>query len=541
VTLRQGRDSYARHAWREAFDSLSGADRSGGLGAEDLERLATAAYMLGRTEEHLRALERAHQRHLEAGEALRAARCAFWSGMHLALQGEMGPSSGWLARAQRIVEREQRDCVERGYLMMPRAFEHDMSGAYEAGAAIAGDAAAVGERFGDADLVALAMHVQGHLLVIAGRVTDGLRLLDEAMVAVSTGELSPIVSGIVYCGVIMGCAEAYEPRRAQEWTAALEKWWEAQPDMVAFTGRCLLHRAEIMQLHGAWSEAIEQARQASDRSLRAGNQRSAGEAAYVRGDVHRLRGEFVAAEDAYREASRCGREPQPGLALLRLAQGDAATAAGAIRRTTAEATDRLALLQLLPAHVEVAVAMGEVREAHDACARLERLSAGHESGMLGALVAHARGAVDLARGDAGAALLALRPAARVWQELEAPYEGARTRVLLALACRALGDEDGAQLELDSARTAFEELGAAPDAARTDALVRGGSVHVGHELTPRELEVLRLLASGATNKAIAADLVLSDRTVDRHVSNIFTKLRVSSRAAATAWAYEHRLV
>jgi DNA-binding CsgD family transcriptional regulator len=541
VTLQQGRDSYTRHAWTEAFESLSGAEESGGLDPEDLELLATAAYMLGRNEDHLRALERAHQTYLEAGEPLRAARCAFWEGMHLALQGEMGRATGWLGRAQRLVEREGHECVEQGYLLMPGVFKHEGAGEYEQGAEIAARAAAVGERFGDADLVALARHVQGHMLVMHGRVSEGLALLDEAMVAVTTRELSPIVSGIVYCGVIMGCADAYEPRRAQQWTAALERWWEAQPDMVAFTGRCLLHRAEIMQLRGAWPEALEEAARASERSTRSNNVRSAGEAAYLRAEVHRLRGELAAASDAYREASRCGREPQPGLALLRLAQGDRPAAAGAIRRVVGETSDRLALMRLLPAHVEIMLAVGEVEEARDACARLEELSAGHESGMLGAMVAQARGAVDLAAGDAGAALLALRPALRVWQELEAPYEAARARVLLAQACRALGDGDGAALELEAARDAFEELGAAPDIARTDSLAGGGRSAAAHGLTPRELEVLRLVAAGATNKAIAAELVLSERTVDRHVSNIFGKLRVSSRAAATAYAYENRLV
>jgi DNA-binding CsgD family transcriptional regulator len=519
--------------WKDAHAALSRADRTGAIGADDLERLATAAYMLGRDDEHLSALERAHRAHLAAGETLRAARCAFWVGLHLSLRGEPARATGWLRRAQRLVDREGADCVERGYLMLPVVFEHTAAGDLDAAAALAGDAAAIGERFGDADLFALAGHEQGHLLVMQGRVAEGLRLLDEAMVAVTAGELSPIVSGLVYCGVIMGCQDAYELRRAHEWTAALTSWCERQPDMVSFTGRCLVHRAEIMRLHGAWTDALDEARLAGRRCVEGNNQLAAGEAHYLQGEVHRLKGDLGAAEDAYREASRCGWEPQPGLALLRLAQGRSAAAAAAIRRVLSETNERPKRAGLLPAGVEIMLAVGEDEEARRACDELAQIAAGSESAMLAAMAAHARGAVDLAGGDAAAALVAARRAWRLWQELEAPYEAARARVLVALACRAVGDGDSATLELDAARAVFEELGAAHELERLAGKAHG--------LTARELQVLRLVATGETNKAIAARLVLSERTVDRHVSNIFAKLGVSSRAAATARAYQHQLV
>ncbi len=539
--LERARAFCARGAWRDGHEALRSADRSAPLRAEDLELLATTAYMLGHDDEHVTELERAHQLYLDTGEPLRAARTAFWVGMHLMVGGEPGRGSGWLGRAQRLVDHEANDCVEQGYLLLPLAFQRESAGEHEAAAAIAGDAAAIADRFGDRDLFALAMHMQGHLLVSSGRVVDGLGLLDEAMVAVTTGQLSPIVSGLVYCGVIMGCQAAYEPRRAQEWTAALTRWCARQPDMVAFSGRCHVHRAEIMQLTGAWSDALAEARCASRRAAQGNHRTALAEAAYVQGEVHRLRGAFPAAEAAYREASRYGREPHPGLALLRLAQGNVGAAVAAIRRVVGETTDAAQRAKLLQASVEIMLAAGDVEAARGACDELTEIATGHEIGVLSAIVAHSRGAVDLAAGDAAGALAPLRSAWRVWEEIAAPYEAARVRALMSTACRALGDHDAAALELEAARRTFVELGAAPDIARLDALARGAGVDESHGLTARELQVLGLLAAGRTNKAIAAELVLSDRTVDRHASNIFAKLGVASRAAATAYAYEHQLV
>jgi DNA-binding CsgD family transcriptional regulator len=539
--LERGRESYTRRAWIDAHASLSGADTTVGLGAPDLELLATAAYMLGRDHEYVNALERAHHVYLEGGEPLRAVRCAFWIGINLILRGEMGRASGWVGRARRLVERDGRDCVEQGYLLLPLMFEHQAAGDHEAAIAAAADAAAIGERFGDADLFALAAHDRGILLIRQGRVVEGLGLLDEAMVALTAGELSPIVNGFVYCGVITGCQAAYEPRRAQEWTAALTRWCEQQPDMVSFTGTCLVHRAEIMQLRGAWPDALEEARRAGERCALAMNESAAAQALYRQGEVHRLQGEFAAAEEAYRDARRRGYEPQPGLALLRLAQGDSEAAAAAIRRVVGETFEPAQLVGLLPAQVEIMLAVGDAQAARSACAQLEEVAERWEGAMVAAMVAHARGAVELAEGNPRAALVALRHAGQAWRELEAPYEAARARVLVGLACAALGDDDTASLELEAAREVFAGLGAAPDVVRVDSLARRAAPRDPHGLTRRELQVLRLVAAGATNKAIAEELVLSQRTVDRHVSNIFAKLGVSSRAAATAFAYEQRVV
>ncbi|HET6869695.1 MAG TPA: LuxR C-terminal-related transcriptional regulator [Solirubrobacteraceae bacterium] len=539
--LGRGREAHAGERWAEGYDSLVAADRSDGLGAADLELLATCAYMLGRVEDYFRCLERAYQAYLREGSALAAVRCAFWIGVHLAQRGEMGGAGGWLGRAQGLLDREEADRVEAGYLLLPRVFEQEGSGDLEAASVTATEAAAIGERFGDSDLFALAAHEHGHILIRLGRPAEGLVLLDAAMVLVTAGELSPVVSGIVYCGVILACRDAHELGRAREWTAALSAWCERQPDLVAFTGRCLVHRAEIMQLGGDWPAALEEARRAKERCLRGENPKAAGDACYQRGEVHRLRGEFTAAEEAYREASAHGREPQPGLALLRLAEGNVEAAAASIRRVLVEADEPGKRAAVLPGYIEIMLAVDELEAALDACRELSALAAAYERSALGATALRARGALELARGDPRAALAALRRAAAAWQQLEAPYEAARVRELLGLACRELGDEDAVTLELGAARDAFERLGAAPDLARLSTLLDIVGASDSHGLTERELEVLRLVAAGKSNREIAGELVISEHTVARHLQNIFAKLGLSSRTAASAFAFEHHLV
>lgn len=539
--LERGRRSYAERTWLIAFESLARADEAAPLEAEDLELLATSAYMLGRDDEWMRILERAHYAYVDVDDVPRAVRCAFWVGINLALREEVGRSTGWLSRAQRLIERVDPDCVERGYLLLPVVFEHEALGNYEAASATAGEAAKIGERFDDADLFALAVHQQGHVLIRDGRVKEGLGLLDEAMVAVTGGVLSPIVTGLVYCGVITGCQQVYELRRAREWTAALTRWCEPQSDLVAFTGRCLVHRAEILQLNGAWGEALEEAKLAGERCAQAMNEAAAAEAFYRQGEIHRLQGELDVAELAYRDASRLGWEPQPGLALLRLAQGNQEAASAALGRLLGETPDRLRRASLLAAYVEILLAGDEAGEARTASLRLEEIARDYESAVLSAMAAQARGAVSLAQGDARAALVALRRAWQGWQELEAPYEAARVRVLVGLGCRALGDEDSAALELDAARGVFAQLRAGTDLARVESLVGQATPRDAHGLTPRELEILRLVATGGSNREIATTLVISEHTVARHLQNIFAKLGVSSRTGASAFAYEHDLV
>jgi ATP/maltotriose-dependent transcriptional regulator MalT len=533
--LDRARAAYTARSWLEAYEAFAEADDDESLAPEDLELRATTARMLVRDDEALELFERAHHAYLERGATLRAAYCAGWIGMTLFYNGVIGPAGGWIGRAYRLLEDVPEETAVHGYAMLPAVFRHEAEGDLEAAAAAAAEAAAIGKRHDDAELMALAIHAQGHMLVLAGRVPEGLALLDEAMVAVTTAQLSPFVVGIVYCGVILACEDGFEVARAREWTLELTRWVEQQRDLVAFTGRCLVHRAAILQLGGSWSEAFEEARLAAERLLETKNP-VAGLALYRQGELLRLRGEFAAAEHAYHDASRNGWEPQPGLAQLRLAQGKHEAAVAAIRRSCAETTEPLKRAALLPALVEIALAAGAVEEARTACVELRELAKRYDSDMLEAIVAYAEGGVALAEGDASTALGSLRCAQRLWLDLDAPYEIARTRALIASACSMLGDDESGMLELEAARELFERLGAAPDLERISAPRTSQ-----HGLSDRELEVLRLVASGKSNREIASELVLSEHTVARHLQNIYGKLGLPSRAAATAFAFEHELV
>lgn len=539
--LERGRLAYERRAWREAYEVLSGLVGSGALEADDLERLAVAAYLLALDDECGTFLERAHLGFLEDGRTARAIRCAFWLGMTLIFRGEVGPGSGWLARGQRLLESEQEETAEHGYLLLPLAFRQEAEGDWEAAIATAERATAIAERVGDSDLYALGTQMQGHLLVMHGRIAQGLPLLDEAMVAATSAAESPIVIGIVYCGVVLACVESYEVRRAREWTDVLARWCRDQPDLVAFTGRCLIHRSEIKQLSGDWDGALDEARLAGERLAQGFNRSATAQAFYRQGELHRLRGDLDAAEKAYAAASRYGLEPLPGLALLRLAQRRAEDASSALRRALAETAELPRRAALLPAAVEALLALGDLDGAREACRELEKLAAAFGSMLLTATAAQARGAVLLSEGDAAAALVSIRHAWHKWEELGAPYEAARARVLISLACRQLGDDATARWELEAARDALDGLGARPDVARVASLIAGGEPSESYGLTARELEVLRLVAAGKSNREIASALVISQHTVARHLQNVFAKLDVPSRTAASAFAYEHDLL
>jgi DNA-binding NarL/FixJ family response regulator len=537
------RDALQSSGWEQTYAELAAAEREGGLSPADLERFALVAYLTGRDIHSTDVLSRAFQGYVASGDVQRAARAAFWLAFQLIHAGERAPASGWTMRGRRLLDENQVDCVERGYLLVPlgvlRVREGDLQGALAAFT----EAVEIAVRFGDVDLVNLARHGCGRALIGLGETARGGALLDELMVAVTAGELSPIVAGTVYCSVISACFDRFDVRRAHEWTDALHHWCGAQPSLVPFRGQCLVYRAEILLLDGAWHEALEQAEQACERLSHPVRHPSLGAAFYQLADLRRLLGDLEAAEEAYRLASDAGRSPYPGLALLRLTQGRREAAQAAICRAVDETRDRRWRCPMLAASVEILLACGEVDAARGAARELSSIAADIDTPFVHAASASATGAVDLASGDARRALDSLRRARTLWRELGASYEAARVGVAIADACRALGDTDTAQLELDGAARAFRQLGAVSDLAAVEARARppAPAVTTPGNLTDREVQVLKLLASGKTNRAIAKELAISEKTVARHVSNIFVKLDLSSRTAAAAFAFQHRLI
>jgi DNA-binding NarL/FixJ family response regulator len=537
--LEQGRARFAERAWADARQAFAAAEREAPLEAEDQERAAWCAWLLACDDELFTALERAYTLYLAAGNDERGALCAFWLGSRLMFQGEVGRGGGWLARLAEIAQRSHEESVVHGYLLLTAANKHIFANELQQAAGVITRAAAVAKRTGDLDLEALTQSALGRILVRKGEIERGLSLLDLSMLTASAESVKPNVTGIVYCAAIGNCNRIFALDRAREWTQQLARFCDAQPQMISFSGTCLVHCSEVHQACGDWPAALREAERACERIPATGapNSGALADGLYQRAELKRLYGEFDAAEQLYRAANQAGREPQPGLSLLRVAQGRPDQAAVAMRRVLAakpEPQDRLAFL---PASVEVFLAAEQLSEARAVVEELQDALEPQASDVLRAIAAHARGSLLLAEDAPQAALSPLRSSFEIWRRLGAPYLAARVRVELAQACRALADLDGAELELAAARAVFERLGARHDLAKLVAApARTGAAG----LTPRELEVLRLVASGKTNKAIASELHLSEKTVDRHVSNIFVKLNVASRAAATAYAYQHQL-
>ena len=539
-SLDEGRKLLQQRAWSAAFSRLSAADQESPLDPDDLERLAVAAHLLGMDSVNAEMMSRAHRGFLERGEMRSAARCALRLGSTLMINGDHAQAGGWLSRAGRLLEVET-DCVEKGYFFLPVGFRSLQSGdgatAYNAFV----QAALIGERFHDTELVTLALQGQGRALIRQGDIGRGVTLLDEAMVAVMAGEVSSMTAGGIYCSVIEACGEIYDMSRAHEWTSALERWCKSQPDIVPYRGHCLVRRAEILQMHGAWTDALAQARQAREVLSQPPPKPAVGAAIYRLAELQRLRGDFAEAEESYRQASELSRAPQPGFALLRLAQGHLEAANAAIRRMAEEVKDVAGRARILDAFVQIALAAKDLPSAQAAANELEDIATTLGAAYLRALSRRAAGAILLSKEDAAAASSALRQAWSIWRDIEAPYETAQTRVLLARAYRMLGDEDAAVIELSAARDTFQKLGAVTDLEQAESLWIDNRKLITGPLTAREKQVIQLVADGKTNKAIANALGVSEKTVARHVSNIFTKLDLTSRAAATAYAYRNKIV
>ena len=536
--LHQARETYERREWLAAYRALSDLDDAH-LQADDFTALAITAFLLGHRNDCIQALQRAYQAELEEHDTLGAVRAAYWLAITLWQGGEAAIGNGWLARGQRLLEHIEEDVVERGYLLERATFGHIAKGEFAEAAAAAPKVTEYGRRFGDPDLTAMGLHIEGRLTIFSGHVADGLRLLDEAMVWVLAGEVSPVLSGVIYCSCVEACQQISDFGRMGEWTHALTIWCDSQPGLVAFTGQCAVHRGQLMRLHGAFRDAISELEHAAGRYAAAGGNPAVGQAHYERGEALRITGENDAAEAAYTEAASYGHPAQPGRALLWLARGRPDAASAAIHRVVAEVQDPVHRSQLLPTAVDVFVAVGELEEAASLADQLGGFGSAFGCSALQAAGEYARASVALARADAEGALAAARGAADGWARLSAPYEVARCRVLIGRALRRIGDAESAVAELAEARRAFARLGAAP--AEHEVAVLLGDARVPGGLSPRELEVLRLVAAGKSNPEIAAALVLSGKTVSRHLSNIFAKLDVGSRTAAAAFAFEHHLV
>lgn len=537
--LESAREAHRQRRWEQAYAAFTELDARSPLDPADLELAAEAADLAGHESESVPLLRRAYQAYADTGDVARALRCVYWLCSDLAWSAEYAEAGAWYARATKLAETDP-GCTARPYLSMADAQRLNWTGDFSGMLSVARSLSETAGASGDPDLTAGAAMIFGRALIRNGEVGAGLAQLDDAMVTVGGGATSGRATGMVYCAVIDACQEVHDLRRAKEWTAKLAAWYESQPEFTgAYRGLCRVHRVAILRLSGGWPTAVHEARLACTQMTRGHGEMIAGAAFYQLGELHRLRGEFADAEQAYRDALRYGWETQPGMALLRLAQGRPEAAASAIRRALAEAAGPLHRARLLPDATDILVAAGDLPAAAAAAGDLADIAGKYDTTALHAMSSFASGAVALAESRLEAALPPLRRAYQLWRDLDVPYEAARTRTLLALACRTLGDEDSAAMELDAARQVFVRLGAAPDVARVDAL--SGRTEAPDGLSPRELEVVRLIAAGRTNAGIAADLFLSEKTVARHVSNIFGKLGVGTRTAVAAYAFEHGLV
>ena len=461
--LQAGRAAIARHAWREAFDLLTEADKAERLASDDLMGLGEAAWWLGHLEDSIAAKERAYSGYSGTGDRSKAAICALLIAQDY--YAKLAPSigAGWFNRAERLLEKEP-ESTAHGFLAFMDSSGAEAAGDLDLALAHAERTLDIGTRYGDRDLQGYGLMLRGRILVLQGHVKEGLALLDEATVAAVSGEIGPLATGIIYCMAITTTAALADYSRASEWTEASKRWCERQ-SISGFPGVCRVHRAEIMRLRGSWAEAEREARRALT-ELEKFNLEHAAEGFYELGEVRLRIGDLAEAEDAFRQAHELGRPPYPGLPLLRLAQGKADIAAASMKRGLEDPHfDRLGRCRLLPAEVEIALAVEDVDRAREAVEELEATVTDFNSAPLRASALCARGSLQLAEGDSRAAVNTLRRSWRMWKEADLPYEAAQARLSLGVALRADGDEDAAEMEIQAARSAFERLGAILDLRR----------------------------------------------------------------------------
>ncbi|WP_202619336.1 helix-turn-helix transcriptional regulator [Ornithinimicrobium cavernae] len=545
------------------------------VAAPDLVARGTSEFLTGHSDAAVRSLQEAYRLQTQAGAASAALRTAFLLATIFDRTSQHSLFQGWLGRAQRhltsLAATSPDVPVERGLVAMLELRRALAGGRFDLMGPLAEEISAVGLRHGDPDLIALGALCRGRLAIYGGDVAGGLTLLDEAVTGVLAGDVSPLTAGVVYCTAIEGCQEIGALDRLCQWTEGLVTWCGDQPGLAAYAGACALHHGQVLTLKGDWDRALEMFAAAHTRYLSQGERGAAGAAQRERGDLLRVRGDLAGAEEAYQYAVGLGCDPQPGLALLWLARGRREAASAAVRRWLDETQLPAQRTQHLPAVIEVLIGVGDDGLARTLAEELDSRAALTGCEPVAAAAAQVHALVELASGDAAAALPYARKAIQLWLAVDAPYEGARSRLVLARALETLGDEDSAVQELREAATVLQGLEVAVDSALGalgggpraagfapsaregtggagarfgsasapgpgGGTVAGGAAH----LTEREVEVLRLVAAGHSNRQIATQLVLSERTVARHLSNIFGKLRVGSRTAAAAYAFEHGL-
>ena len=535
--LARARASYARRDWPDAYRGLTTAREQSALATEDLQALADAAWWLGLINETLTISEECHQHFLKEGRPLRAAMSALDIGFGWLLRGEIALGSGWVSRARRLLE-DQPDCAEQGFLVWLDTTKALERGDLDSALVGSRQVREWGHRFSSTTLTSLGLVGEGLVAIRSGSVNKGFALLDEAMLPVLAGQVPPEWAGNIYCQLMATCHDLADVNRARQWTAATERWCESLASAVMFVGVCRIHRIQLLQTGGEWARAKSEAVIACT-ELADMNVEVVGEAHYQLAELNRLRDGLSAAEQEYRRAGELGRDPQPGLALLLLAQDRIDEAANSIRVALADSVGApFRRARLLMAHVEIALADGDVRSAARSSEELNEIAEQYPTTGFLTWARHARGAVALAQARAGDALEDLSAAHHGYTDMGAPYDAAGVRVLMAQAHRLLGDPDAAEAELDEAAATYEQLGAALQLRLLSGVRRSPVIAGG--LTAREAEVLARVAGGGTNKEVAAALVISEKTVSRHLANIFLKLGVNSRTAAASWAYQHGL-
>ena len=474
---RRSRGILGRHAWQEAFDRLSEADRAGSLSGADLEALAETAFFTAHADFGIDVKERAFKARLAEGDKVRAAYLAFDIGREYEYTGKPSIASGWVRRGEGLLDGEP-ETYAHGYLAFYRSDHARASGDMAAALAFAEEAVEIGKRTANADLQAFARSSLGSIKIAGGSTIEGFNLMEEASLAAVNGELSPIAAGVACCSMISACRDLTDYGRAGEWLEATEKYCERQ-SVGAFPGVCRVHRAELKAMSGAWENAEAELRQATTELAAYNAVPPMADGIYAMADIRRLRGDLEGAEAALREAHGYGRSPQPALALIRLAEGKVKAASSGINAAVADqGADVWARARLRPAQVEIAIAANDLALAREAAEDLARHVATYPLPALEAASHQALGRVLLAEGDASSAAAEFRSSIKSWRIVSNPHEIARTRALLAKALRGLDDDDAAELELRAARDEFERLGARPDLAAAEASISAAAAQAG---------------------------------------------------------------